>query len=280
MSIQKVFLLFSISLATITNSVHKQYIMVNSIPKCGSHLLYKCLYLMTGKVQQGWVKTKSWSENVRQMNIETHFGATHSAPIEQIISNIEQHNAKMLVALRDPRDQIVSGANFFTQHLEGFGYLSFKKRIDELMNRSVFWIGRFITGIRDEMENGNIADLYRRMLEWDNYSFVYIVKFEKLIGKKGNGSRADSIDEIMNIAHPIGYPLSITKAKQIADTLFGTVENNYSERPGLTAMINFSFNKGKVGQWKKAFTKKQKERFKEIAGDLLIEMGYEKDYNW
>jgi len=41
-----------------------------------------------------------------------------------------------------------------------------------------------------------------------------------------------------------------------------------------------TFRTGKSGNWKTVFTERQKDLFKEIAGDLLIELGYEKDYNW
>ena len=38
--------------------------------------------------------------------------------------------------------------------------------------------------------------------------------------------------------------------------------------------------KGHPGNWKSFFTKRDSEIFKEIAGDQLIEWGYEKDLNW
>jgi len=38
--------------------------------------------------------------------------------------------------------------------------------------------------------------------------------------------------------------------------------------------------KGVVGDWRNHFTDEQKERFKRIAGDLLIELGYERDHGW
>lgn len=40
------------------------------------------------------------------------------------------------------------------------------------------------------------------------------------------------------------------------------------------------FRKGVSGDWKNAFTDKDKKIFKEEAGDLLIKLGYEKDDNW
>ncbi|MDQ7032942.1 MAG: sulfotransferase domain-containing protein [Desulfonauticus sp.] len=38
--------------------------------------------------------------------------------------------------------------------------------------------------------------------------------------------------------------------------------------------------KGQVGNWREFFTERHKEIFKEIAGDLLIRLSYEKDFNW
>ena len=41
-----------------------------------------------------------------------------------------------------------------------------------------------------------------------------------------------------------------------------------------------TFHKGQIGAWKTEFTENHKKLFKEIAGQLLIDLGYEKDYNW
>lgn len=38
--------------------------------------------------------------------------------------------------------------------------------------------------------------------------------------------------------------------------------------------------KGVAGDWKEAFTEEDKRVFKEIAGDLLVKLGYEEDDNW
>lgn len=41
-----------------------------------------------------------------------------------------------------------------------------------------------------------------------------------------------------------------------------------------------TFRKGQTGGWKKHFTSDQKKLFKKVAGQLLIDLGYEKDFNW
>ena len=40
------------------------------------------------------------------------------------------------------------------------------------------------------------------------------------------------------------------------------------------------FRKGVAGDWRAAFTDRDKRIFKEEAGDLLVALGYEKDTGW
>ena len=41
-----------------------------------------------------------------------------------------------------------------------------------------------------------------------------------------------------------------------------------------------TFRSGKVGGWKDHFSPANKELFKSIAGELLIQLGYENDTRW
>ena len=41
-----------------------------------------------------------------------------------------------------------------------------------------------------------------------------------------------------------------------------------------------TFRTGQIGGWKNAFTAEHTDAFKRVAGHLLIELGYEKDYDW
>ena len=38
--------------------------------------------------------------------------------------------------------------------------------------------------------------------------------------------------------------------------------------------------KGQAGNWQRLFTEKDRAIFKEVAGELLVKWGYEKDLNW
>lgn len=50
-------------------------------------------------------------------------------------------------------------------------------------------------------------------------------------------------------------------------------------KPGQEDQKSFA-RKGISGDWRNHFNEKHKARFKDIAGDLLIELGYETDNNW
>jgi Sulfotransferase domain len=38
--------------------------------------------------------------------------------------------------------------------------------------------------------------------------------------------------------------------------------------------------KGVAGDWRKVFTDQDKRIYKEVAGQMLIGLGYERDYDW
>jgi hypothetical protein len=41
-----------------------------------------------------------------------------------------------------------------------------------------------------------------------------------------------------------------------------------------------TFRSGKTGGWREQFTEEHKALFKDIAGDLLVRLGYEKTNDW
>jgi hypothetical protein len=43
---------------------------------------------------------------------------------------------------------------------------------------------------------------------------------------------------------------------------------------------SYTFRAGKTGEWRKHFSADHKNKFKEIAGDLLVRLGYEEDQGW
>jgi len=64
------------------------------------------------------------------------------------------------------------------------------------------------------------------------------------------------------------------------DRLLGFYRNEIPERHPSNIEIGKPLYKGAMGKWKKQMSEKEKALFKDMAGDLLIELGYEGHFNW
>ena len=111
----------------------------------------------------------------------------------------------------------------------------------------------------------SIKGLYDAYLPWKDEPFVYTTTFEKLVGPQGGGSREVQLNEIKNIARHIGVTITEQDAKRVADELFGG---------------SGTFRAGKQGGWKPHFSQRHIDAFKNIAGKLLIDLGYEQGFDW
>ncbi len=114
-----------------------------------------------------------------------------------------------------------------------------------------------------DIEFPNIADRFAPYLGWLDHPEVMQIHFENLVN-----DRATTLNQITDhfLAH---VPLTIPR-KTILDSLELSI--NPSKSP--------TFRSGKTGEWKKHFMSEHKKIFKDVAGDLLMKLGYEKDNNW
>ncbi len=89
------------------------------------------------------------------------------------------------------------------------------------------------------------------------------IYFEDLVN-----DRTATLDQILDY-FLARVPLMIPR-KTILNSLESSI--NPSKSP--------TFRSGKTGEWKKSFSPEHKKIFKDVAGDLLIRLGYEKDNDW
>jgi hypothetical protein len=89
--------------------------------------------------------------------------------------------------------------------------------------------------------------------------------------------RADTLSVFGAASRFICGPLSDAVVETAV--LSNSFERVSGRRPGEEDQNAF-VRKGISGDWRNKFSEQHKARFKEIAGELLIELGYEQDYNW
>lgn len=239
-----------------------------SIPKAGTHLAHKALQLLTDYT----LKAKgpiSKNFNLEQMKdyLTTNYVKGHIPCIYNNKSVLKKNNVKAILIYRDPRDVIVS--KVFWHHKQNIEKLS-KVEFDKILLKLIYkWNPSFHLRENDKAMShyfNTIDSVYRKAyLPWAKENFVYTTTFEKLVGSRGGGNDYLQFKELQNIAKHIGLKPNTDKLKVISSKLFG---------------YTFTFKKGLVGSWKKYFNKKHKNAFKKIAGQLLIDLGYEQDFNW
>lgn len=244
-------------------------VLANSVPKAGSHLLARCLELMGLVYNRTHVHYLHPDERIEQAIRGTWLGEFLTAHIPYSTrwhNLLAERRGRVLLIIRDPRDVVVSHFYYVT-------YKDRKHRLRPYYLQLADDHARLMASIQgltpsDGNPYGrldNIARRFRSFLEWEHHDAL-VVRFEHLVGPEGGGSAERQEATIRNIAHHLGLPLSPEKVRFVAHNLF------YRK--------SATFRKGSIGDWRNHFTEEHKRVFKELAGDLLIDLGYERDNDW
>ena len=125
-----------------------------------------------------------------------------------------------------------------------------------------------------------IADKYISWIKgWikiaeNDSSRFHFVKFEDL--------KIDTVSTFKKILHFYGIQLSEAKINKIVKLSEGRAgySKNIESSKVLPFGVSSNFRSGRIGDWKKDMHSRQIKRCKELLGDILIELGYEKNNNW
>lgn len=249
----------------------------NSFPKSGTHLLTQVL--------AGFTKVAPVVESGLPA-IVTFDGATGAPrPVQRILGELNRlapgdiayghlhalepvvnwfckNRVAQVFIYRDPRDVAVSHVHYVTDmapdHVHHQYYTEVLKDFNERLLVS-------IKG-RPEFENPfpNIRERFVPYLDWLNVDDVLCLKFEDLVVEQ-DLTLGVVVDFVMK--HGLTMEMETHEVVRIL-------------RENIDPKRSPTFRSGKVGGWQEVFTQEHKKVFKEIAGDLLIELGYENGYDW
>jgi hypothetical protein len=114
-------------------------------------------------------------------------------------------------------------------------------------------------------EEYGINSFMRVSLDWMKNPSVFVCRFEDLVGFRGGGNKNLQMRTIKKLAEHLGYCLSWERIKEISDTVFGN---------------SATFRRGQIGDWKSYFSEENKDLFKKVMGDILVDLKYERDFKW
>ena len=247
----------------------------NSKPKSGSHLLLQILNGFTQIMPYKYVEAdpvRTIEKGGRRKSKEEVVSELKRVPpgvigwgyVEATPENIAflcQPNRVNYFIYRDPRDMLVSQVFFATDMHEEHGMHEFYKSLPDLGER----LKVAITGIdRDGLYMVSVKQRYASVFEWQDQPHVMCIRFEDLIHNR-NATLEAMLDEVESTGYRIPTPR--TRALSI---LVEAIQPRKSH----------TFRTGKTGGWREHFTVEHKNLFKDVAGDLLVKLGYEENNDW
>ena len=247
----------------------------NSKPKSGSHLLLQILNGFTQIMPYKYVAAdpiRTIEKDGRRKLKEEVLGDLRSVPRGVIGWGYVEATAENVAFLcrpdrvnyfiyRDPRDLLVSQVFFATDMHEEHGMHAFYNSLPDVGER----LKVAITGLdRDGLYMVSVKQRYAGVFQWLEQKHVMCIRFEELIHNR-DVTLSSMLDEVEKTGYAIPTP-----RQQALSVLVEAIQPKKSH----------TFRSGKTGGWKQYFTAEHKKLFKDIAGDLLVELGYERTNDW
>ena len=252
-------------------------LMAYSFPKSGSHLL--------DQVLMGFSKVSPFSAHValpffsydgetgKKRSVQEAMAyvnalrpldvtSTHLLAWPEVVNAVCTPKFIPYIIFRDPRDIVVSHVFYITEMAPGHAHYQYYnenlKSFDERLKISI--LGRPDV----EIEFPDIASRFELYRGWLERPQVLVLRFEDFIH-----NRHETIGRVAD--HFLKRVNTLTASRE---QVINALETNIDPKRSPT------FRSGKTGDWKKYFKDEHKKIFKEVAGELLVQLGYEKDNDW
>ena len=270
-------------------------IVANSIPKSGTNLLARLLTLLgfeqtsemgirsrlvagpfapVRKLLRARSKEKvtigvaspqridrRWLERRLSRVDEGCFVTAHCVYSPELASLFAGGRMRVVCIFRDPRDVAVSQMHYIKQRSEHFAHEAFLKLPTDHERLLHSNRGGELGGRRLQ----SLDERYRQFLGWQDADNAMMVKFEDLVGPRGGGSAEVQRRTVERVARHVGLEPDERMMRTVEENIFG---------------VSNTFRKGQIGGWREEFSEEHAQSAREIAGPLLVELGYEADPEW
>lgn len=246
-----------------------------SFPKSGTHLLDQILLGFSNvapyskRLHSFYAEYEGESGRKRPPEAATHWldslrpgdvASAHLFARPEAVKRVCSDSFIPYFIFRDPRDVVVSHVFYVTDMESSHVHHEYYQSLPDFDARlTVSILGR----PELDVEFPDIAARFSPYLDWLDRDEVLSIHFEDLIH-----DRSSALSRILD--HCLDRAALQAPRQLILESLDSSI--NPSRSP--------TFRSGKTGEWKKHFSDEHKRIFKDVAGDLLIRLGYEKDLEW
>jgi hypothetical protein len=189
------------------------------------------------------------------------FVTAHCVYSPELASLFAEERMRVVCILRDPRDVAVSQMHHIKQRKRHPIHEAFVALPSD-NERLLVSIRGGLLGMREML---SLDERYRRFLGWQDDDNAMLVKFEDLVGPRGGGSAETQRRTVERVARHVGLEPDERMMRTVEENIFG---------------VSNTFRKGQIGGWREEFSEEHARAAREIAGALLVELGYEADTEW
>lgn len=250
-------------------------VLANSFPKSGTHLLVQIIEGLPGRVNYGaFLGSETSSFQLRERSPSNTCGFIRGFVPGEIIrghlyyeplyaEELARRYAVNYFIYRDPRDVVVSEAHYLREMNRWHRlhpYFSKAPTIEDAIMLSITGFDPPVSGINYP----NIAARFDRYYGWLERDDCLSIRFEDLVSER----QPELIRQIAEFYAPrTESPFDLEAAVRTMSTLIAPQKSH-------------TFRSGKKAGWQREFTPAHRERFAELAGDLLVRLGYEPNLDW
>ena len=259
----------------------KQKIIIVGYPKSGNTWITR----LTAELLNCPVKGFLYENNNKEISIE---GLNRSSNYEcfkshhqyQELLKEDQHNAKIIYVVRDPRDIVLSGTNYFynlnpvkVNHFKNVNFSFLVGLINRLFKAL---IGRRMMRKRmvNAVLNGDTRVHHWCRVSWKNHLHLYTIKPE-VLKIKYEDALSNPVRESKKILDFIGEKRGVAEIEKAVELQsFNFVKKKFIKN-GETHKATF-LREGVSRQWKKGLNKSEKLLFIKSMAAEIDSLGYEK----
>ncbi|MFQ5977079.1 MAG: sulfotransferase domain-containing protein [Candidatus Heimdallarchaeota archaeon] len=249
-------------------------IIANSFPKSGTHLLTQILepfphvksygvFLASVPAIPHKFRSKTRILHSIRRIVPGELVRAHLTYEREYATALGKKNVVQFFIYRDPRDIVISETYFLTHMFRWHSLHRYFRALPTEEKRISFTIN----GASDPTfpySYPNISERFRWYKGWIAENDILAIRFEDLVSEH----RATVIKSM------IEFYCAHCEVEWDTEKLLRHALRNIQPKRSHT------FRQGKTGGWREQFTEKHKEQMKAVAGELIIELGYEHDTDW